>query len=59
MLDENLELGSFLFQNLFLKRVGSVELLCFMIPVYVSAGPHANAHKHHVTNELRMLERFG
>lgn len=21
--------------------------------------PHANAHKHHVTNELRMLERFG
>ncbi|PON64619.1 Serine/threonine protein kinase [Parasponia andersonii] len=21
--------------------------------------PHVNAHKHHVTNELRMLERFG
>lgn len=23
------------------------------------AGPHANAHRHHVSNELKMLERFG
>jgi hypothetical protein len=24
-----------------------------------SAGPHENAHRHHVINELKMLERFG
>ncbi|KAG6635827.1 hypothetical protein CIPAW_11G069600 [Carya illinoinensis] len=24
-----------------------------------SSGPHANAHRHHVSNELKMLERFG
>lgn len=29
------------------------------IIIYDSAGPHANANRHHVSNEIRMLERFG
>lgn len=30
-----------------------------MVYVCGFSGPHANAHKHHVNNELKMLERFG
>lgn len=37
-----------------------VSNVCLMyIYMYDSAGPHENAHRHHVNNELRMLERFG
>nr|XP_023906283.1 uncharacterized protein LOC112018010 [Quercus suber] len=31
----------------------------FIIEEEEGSGPHANAHKHHVNNELKMLERFG
>ncbi|KAF4403913.1 hypothetical protein G4B88_014369, partial [Cannabis sativa] len=39
-------------------QMGEFESVIKCVKV-LREGPHVNAHKHHVDNELRMLERFG
>ncbi|EEF30604.1 cell division control protein, putative [Ricinus communis] len=43
-------------------QVQTKALPCFesyIVEEEEGSGPHENAHRHHVSNELRMLERFG